>query len=208
MPRGKAADIAGKTFGRLTVVCQDGFSGTHSMWLCTCACGSPVQKRVRASELTRGTIRSCGCIVKENLRAIAAQNVTHGKSGTRVYQAWLAMKNRCLRPSFHQYADYGGRGVTVAEAWMTFETFYADMGDPPSDDHSIERRDNNLVCSVDNCFWATRIEQSNNKRSNHLITFDGRTQTLTQWSRELEIPFNTIRNRIKRGWSIQRALER
>lgn len=210
MPRGKPADLTGQTFNMLTAIQEDGKSGTHTMWLCRCSCGSEKLKRVRASELISGGVRSCGCIVREQARRnIREKMTTHGQSGTRIYQIWLAMKNRCLRKSNRQYKDYGGRGIAVCDRWLeSFENFYSDMGDPPSDAHTIERRDNDGGYTPENCMWATRQEQSNNKRSNRLVTYGGQTLTITQWARELGIPPMTIHNRIKRGWSIQDALKK
>ena len=210
MPRGKPADLTGQTFNMLTAVRSDGKSGTHTMWLCKCSCGSEKLKRVRASELLAGTIRSCGCIVKEQARRnIRELMTTHGQSGTRVYQIWLAMKNRCLRESNPQYKDYGGRGIEICERWLnSFENFYADMGDPPDNEHTIERRNNDGNYEPGNCCWATRTQQSNNKRTSRLITHGGRTQTVTQWSRELGIPPMTIHNRLRRGWTVQETLRK
>ena len=210
MPRGKPADLTGLTFNLLTAIREDGKSGTHTMWLCRCSCGSDKLKRVRASELIAGTVRSCGCIVREQARRNVREKLTtHGQSGSRVYQIWLAMKNRCLRKSNHQYKDYGGRGIKVCDRWLeSFENFYADMGEPPTDAYTIERRNNDEGYSADNCIWATRTEQSNNKRSNRLVSCNGRTMTITQWSRELGIPPMTIHNRLKRGWTADEALRK
>ena len=166
MPRGKPADLTGQTFNMLTAVRSDGKSGTHTMWLCKCSCGSEKLKRVRASELLAGTIRSCGCIVKEQARRnIRELMTTHGQSGTRVYQIWLAMKNRCLRESNPQYKDYGGRGIEICERWLnSFENFYADMGDPPDNEHTIERRNNDGNYEPGTTRWATQSQQTKNSR--------------------------------------------
>lgn len=85
-------------------------------------------------------------------------------TGTKEYFAWGNMKQRCSNPNFHQYADYGGRGISYDTRWESFEEFYKDMGDAPSDFHSLERSNNELGYSPQNCFWATQFEQSFNKR--------------------------------------------
>ena len=210
MPKGRRPlDLTGQKFNRLTAIRQDGRSGKHMLWACVCDCGSGIEKYVRASELVAGTVRSCGCLVKEQAREnIRTKLTTHGKASSRVYSIWLSMKNRCLRKSYKQYKDYGGRGIKIDERWMNFEAFYADMGDPPSDDHTIERRNNNGNYEPNNCYWATRAQQSVNRRTNRLIEYEGRTQTITQWSRELGIPQMTISNRLRRGWSIEDALRK
>lgn len=81
------------------------------------------------------------------------------------------------------------------------------MGPRPSSEYSLDRHNNSLPYSKDNCRWATREEQANNKTTNVVLTFNGRTQTVTQWARELKIPENTLRNRLYRGWTVEKALQ-
>ena len=205
MPRGRQVDLTGKKFNRLVALRQEGKRGTHYTWVCRCDCGS--ETSVRASDLTSGAIKSCGCLVKETSRVIGSKVLTtHGRSASRVYRIWLAMRSRCSRKSNAQYKDYGGRGITVCDRWLSFENFLADMGEPPSSEHTIERRDNDGPYTPENCRWATRGEQANNKRTSHFITHDGQTLTLTQWSMKLGIPPMTIWNRLRRGWTVADAL--
>ena len=90
---------------------------------------------------------------------------THGKYGTRVYRIWNAMIQRCTNPNQPHYERYGGRGVTVCDAWRgSFEAFYADMGEPTTDTHSIDRKDNMRGYEPGNCRWATLSEQRQNQR--------------------------------------------
>jgi hypothetical protein len=112
------------------------------------------------------------------------------------------MIQRCLNPAHDQYHNYGGRGITVSQEWRSFENFYRDMGHPPSDDHSLERRNGEIGYQADNCVW----EQQNNRRNNVLLTFNGKTQTISQWARELGLSKNTIQTRVAKGWMTERAL--
>jgi hypothetical protein len=133
--------------------------------------------------------------------------ITHGKRHTRVYRCWAGMKQRCTNPNDKGYYRYGGRGITIEDPlWLTFEPFYADMGEPPTPQHSLERKDNNRGYCKENCVWATKKAQANNRRTNHLIEYQGQTKTLSQWSDYLNIPYNNLINRIDTWhWDIHRA---
>jgi hypothetical protein len=111
------------------------------------------------------------------------------------------MIQRCTNPKVRVYKDYGGRGITFQASWREFANFYADMGDPPTEKHTLERSDVNGNYDKGNCIWITAFDQMANKRNNHRITYDGRTQILAAWARELGIHHATIRNRLLKGWS-------
>lgn len=98
-------------------------------------------------------------------------SVTHGKSRTKTYKIWTAMKCRCLNPYDERYMDYGGRGITVCKSWLKFENFIADMGEKPNG-LTLEREDNNKGYSPKNCVWATPKTQARNKRSSKLTLED------------------------------------
>ena len=130
---------------------------------------------------------------------------THGRWRDKVYQVWGSMRARCNNPTHKAWRNYGGRGITVCPEWDDFAVFIKDMGERP-DGLTLERIDNNQGYSPDNCKWATRKEQLSNTRTNHNLTFEGRTQPIVQWQRELGFKKTLINNRIKRGWSVERAL--
>ena len=125
-----------------------------------------------------------------------------------LYGTWSSMKTRCTKPSHKDYPNYGGRGVTVCARWSeSFENFLTDMGPRPSPEHTLERRDNNGSYEKGNCVWALRTAQARNRRgAQHMLTYQGRTQCLAAWAEELGFRDATIRQRIKDGWSIERAL--
>lgn len=126
------------------------------------------------------------------------------------YRIWVGMKSRCQSPTNPRYYMYGAKGVSVCEKWKGkdgFKNFISDMGDRPSANHSIDRYPNkNGDYEPRNCRWATDKEQANNRNSNIICEIDGVTKNLAQWGELNGIPQTTIRNRINRGWAMDRAV--
>ena len=116
------------------------------------------------------------------------------------------MKQRVLNPNNNRYSDYGGAGVKLHEPWKQFENFLADMGERPVGKSLDRYPDPSGDYKPSNCRWATPKEQANNTRSNHVLTVDGVSKTMSQWSDELGMKIDTLSQRIARGWSTERAL--
>lgn len=119
----------------------------------------------------------------------------HGLKQHPVYQVWKGMRKRCNNPNEPGWKNYGGRGITICERWESAANFIADMGERPKG-MTLERIDNTLGYSPENCKWATMKEQSLNKRNNRNLTFDGRTQCHKHWARELGIARRTLDERL------------
>lgn len=201
----KRTDLTGLTFGRLTVL---GYSHIDTRgyvcWNCSCECGNTVV--VRGKHLTSGTTKSCGCLRSERIRASLQK---HGLCDTRLHRIWRRMKERCFNPAHSSFHCYGGRGITVCEEWCRdFTTFYHwAMANGYRDDLTIDRIDVNGNYEPTNCRWATQREQSNNRRTNLFLTYNGKTQTLAEWCRETGLGRSTIYRRLYTlGWSIEKAL--
>lgn len=127
--------------------------------------------------------------------------VTHGLRKHRLYQTWKHMIDRCYRPEAHNYEWYGGRGIVVCERWMTVNNFIEDMQSSYEEGLLLDRIDNNLGYSKDNCKWATYTEQSRNRRTN--VMFNG--ECASDASIRLGTVQTAVSLRIRRGWSIERA---
>lgn len=178
----------GAKIGRLTLIAKVGkkpYGNTIWSYRCDCGkCGEAI-----STNIGRQT-NSCGCLSVEKT---SARSKTHGKSKKcSEYGIWCAIKRRCQNKSSKFYGHYGGRGITVCEKWETFEGFLDDMGDKPSDSHSIQRIDNDSGYSKENCCWATVYEQNSNKRNARYITFKGKTQPLYIWSDDLLFNYKNV----------------
>lgn len=162
----KKLNLYGKKFNRLTAIRPVGTNKYNNVaWECVCDCGGITT--LTASYLSQGTIKNCGCLQKEVVTKVLT---THSKSKrgriTPEYACWNNMKSRCYSPKWPAFKHYGGRGIRVCERWLlSFENFLADMGERPSNKHSIDRFPNNDGnYEPSNCRWATRKEQSSNQR--------------------------------------------
>ena len=191
-------------YGMMTVIREVGRDyKSNAFVLCKCDCGC--EKVVRLGSLKRGLIKSCGCYGRRLASERMKNNklgATHGLSKTRLYRIWQAMKARCTNCKNDRFKDYGGRGIKICDEWLgSFEVF-RDWATSHgySDKLTIDRIDVNGNYTPENCRWITNDEQQNNKRNNHLVNYKGRTYTLTQLSRKLNIPDSTLWYKLKRGY--------
>lgn len=199
MPRG--LELTGSQFGRLVAVGRS-HQDKHRAWVwaCRCDCGRAVL--VRGSTLMAGNTRACAsCATTES-------STTHGGTGTPLYLRWRAMLSRTEYPKNRHYRNYGGRGIEVCSDWHDFEAFERDMGPTFSPELELDRINNNGHYEPSNCRWATRIQQQRNRRTNHPVTWRGRTLTIQEWGETLGIKPNTIVHRLRRGWALDRALSK
>ena len=195
----KLVNRKGRRYGKLKVLKRASNSSTgNTRWLCKCDCGN--ERVIESCNLKNGT-KSCGCLSIE-------KRTIHGgcKRGqvTAEYTAWAHIKDRCsTNPKHQDYKNYGSRGIIVCERWLnSYENFLEDMGRKPTPEHTIERINNDKGYNPDNCKWATRIEQLNNRRNTTAITYEGQTKTITQWEKHFGVKKSLFYNRLKLyGWS-------
>lgn len=169
-----------------------------------CSCGNTTEADIH--NVKSGNTRSCGCLQKQVVKELFT---THGQTvgkKTKAYLTWLGLKSRCDNPKEENYPYYGGRGITYCERWKKFENFLEDMGNPSNENYSIDRIDNEKGYYKENCRWATKEEQANNRRNNVFYEFNGKRQTAGDWAKELGIKRATIVMRFRRGDSIEEIL--
>lgn len=195
--------MIGKRFGRLIIINKEdpGRKG-ESRYNCRCDCGN--FKIIYQSQLKRGKTKSCGCLQRESSRKV---RYIHGMSNSKLFNSWRGMIGRCNNPKNINYKNYGARQITICNEWATFNNFRIwAISHGYVEGLTIERKDNNGNYCPENCTWATKERQCNNRRNNKIITFDNRSQTLSDWSKETKISRNTITKRLKSGWPIFEAL--
>lgn len=199
-------DMTGKKFGRLTVIAVAPKRSRRIPWRCQCDCGN--NAIVDGSKLRNGHTQSCGCYM---LQRNSESHRTHGRSNADdvTYQRWLAMRARAYSNHDISRPKYKDRGITVCRRWKSFENFLADLGECPSAEHSLDRRNNNRGYTPKNCRWATLKEQARNKRNNRKYRFSGKMRTAGEIVEISKTPISesTFVARITRyGWPLERAL--
>lgn len=208
----KPMDIIGQKFNRLTILKFVGVDKYgNSKFLCKCDCGKT--KVLLGSKVKGGRTKSCGCLHSETARNNTKK---HLSSHTKIYNVYAHILSRCFCKTNKNYHNYGGRGITVCKEWTDkengFDSFYKWSIQNGYDETAefgkctIDRIDNNGDYEPSNCRWVSIKEQANNKRVNHLLTYKGKTQNVTQWAIELGFNKGTLFSRIHKGWSVEKML--
>lgn len=185
----------GERFGRLVAVRDESVVGRH-LWRFRCDCGSEI---VRLAALVRSPtrgLRSCGC----------AKRTRDGATRVPEFRIWTGMLRRCTHPHESGYKNYGGRGISVCERWLSFENFLADMGRRPSRKHSIDRINNDGHYEPGNCRWATQKVQANNQRRSIRLYHHGRRITVAQIADRLGLSRMAVMLRLRRGATVAQIL--
>lgn len=200
-------DLTGKTFARLFVIKRgDNDQKGLPRWICSCACGNEIL--VLGQSLKSGNTKSCGCYHKDRV------SETHRKEGhsggrnqrTRTYRTWNSMLSRCNTATCKEYKNYGGRGIKVCDEWMDYSVFLKDMGIRP-DKMTLDRIDVNGNYCKENCRWATKIEQENNRRNTIYLVRNGERITMANFVRLVGVTRSKVEWRLRNGWSVAEVEE-
>lgn len=153
------SDLLGVSFGRWTVIDLAGTDRSQQqMCLCSCSCGT--ERPVRLSDLKSGKSASCGCVSAEkaslNPPSLRHGHRSDGKSSP-TYTIWREIVRRCTDEGARSYVHHGAQGVTIADEWLDFEVFLADVGEAPSTKHTLERVDPELGYEPGNVVWRRRL---------------------------------------------------
>ena len=197
-----AKDYTGIKCHKLTFVkvTTEKRNGTFK-WELRCDCGGT--RVSRPADVLAGKTQSCGCYQRA---ATSLARTTHGKSGTKRYNAWKSMHSRCSNPNVRSYRDYGAKGITVCPEWNDYAQFILDMGEPPEEGMHLDRIDGSKGYYKENCRWVTPKFNNRNKSSNRVISMNGETHTLIEWIEKLKLKQCTVKARLKRGWPVEQAL--
>jgi hypothetical protein len=178
-----------------------GFSHKDSNYVkyfdAVCVCGN--KRKLNQSQLLQR--QSCGCTrTYDHLKK-------HMGSKTAEYKTWQGMRQRCNNSNDGAYSNYGERGIRVCDSWNnSFENFLNDMGKKPSANYTLDRIDVEGNYTKENCRWADKKTQGNNRRNNIVIEYNGIKQTLTQWANMLNVNPLTMVSRNRANWPIEKML--
>lgn len=195
--------ISGSKFGKLTVIEEAERyilpSGqTNRAFLCKCDCGK--EKKIRLAHLVRKRINSCGCLPRNR----------NGKSNNPLYKVWRSMRERCAKNAIDSHRYYQ-RGISVCDEWMECYHCFMDWAEGKyKKGLQLDRINNSLGYSPENCRFVTCLENQNNKDETIYVNYDGERRPLCLILHEKGIrnKYYTIRSRIKRGWEAQTAIDK
>lgn len=191
--------LDGKRFGRVVVLHRL----DNGKLLCKCDCGKEFE--AHRSNITSGRQVSCGCYARE---LNAKRMTTHGLSDTKLYRVWRGIVTRCTNPNCKSFPDYGGRGISVCEAWLTFEGFYEwAIKAGYREGLQIDRKKNDGNYEPGNCSWVSQKENENNRRDTVMLTYNGKEKPLSILADECGINRRVLYDRIfKYGFSVEEAV--
>jgi len=198
--RKTADDLIGEKYGKLTVVERVSNKNGHTRLRCVCECGNEII--VFTSNLKKHKYPSCN-----ECREPARKK--HGMSGTRLFNIWVNMRQRCMNPKSSSHKSYYDKGITICDEWMNFDNFKNwSFANGYREDLSIDRIDSNKCYCPENCRWADIVTQNNNTSRIHFLIYKGVKKSVRQWAIFTGINYHTLMSRLNSGWSIEDAIEK
>lgn len=202
----------GKKYHLLTILKDLGSRRTSSgkcvmrYVLAECECGNIFE--VRLLSIRKEKTISCGCLLRHIYKKNGTKLKNHRKSKTKNHNRWWDMITRCYNKNRLCYKDYGGRGIHVCDEWkQSFDKFMEDMGEPPTEKHTLDRINVNGNYCKENCRWTTMKEQARNRRNTIKIDYNGQCLSLPDWCDKLNLKYKLVSGRLSRGWTFERAIK-
>lgn len=203
-------DYTNKRFNRLVIISdapsQKRANGSSSRRRVICRCDCGVIKNIDLQSIKDGKTKSCGCLNDENKKI---PHTTHGLSYNPLYQVWYDMKNRCSNQKCNHYQYYGGRGISVCDEWsnslQSFIEWASENGYKKG--LQLDRINSNGNYEPCNCRFISLKENMRNRRSGVKCEYNGETKTLVEWCELLNLEYELVRTRLKRGWSFKTSVE-
>lgn len=200
-------NLKGQTFGKLIVIerIKNDKRG-ETRWLCKCKCGNTT--KVLGSHLRKGETKSCGCFKLDRQKEIIKKNNIDFDTFYRLKYIFNHLKNRCINKKNLSYKNYGGRGIKVCDEWLDKKNGFSSfcnwaIQNGYQNNLTIDRIDVNKNYEPNNCRWVTMLEQENNRRNNIIIKYNEQTHTLKEWSRILNLNYNTMYSRYTKKFCIE-----
>ncbi len=202
--------MLGAKYGRLTIieelgikniVLKRGVSHKRAKYVkAKCECGETIEAKL--AQLTSLKTQSCGCLIKDSHKK-------HGLRYSPLYSVWSGMVQRCHNAKSESYKNYGGRGIFVCNEWREDFALFHEWANANGYKNSlqIDRIDNNNGYEAKNCRFVTPKENSNNRRNNRIICFNGESKTITQWAELHEMNVSVVKERFYQlNWDFRKAL--
>lgn len=207
----KSIDLTGQKFGRLIAIRNTNTKNKWNtyIWECKCDCGKTVL--VDCHKLRSGNTKSCGCLYIDKAKTMSKKYLQkHGKCDSAIYHIYTEIKSRCFNHNNKSYKYYGGRGITICDEWLNdFMSFYNwAINNGYEKGLSIERMDTNGNYEPSNCCWISMKEQQRNKRNNVYFDYGGNKYLQSDLCKKFKINVSTFRNRIKKGISVNEAINK
>lgn len=206
----KRIDIAGQRYGSLTAIKPLLSQKDAMQWLFYCDCGTFLKREGKAVRFAHksGQTVNCGCVTSDIRAATGRANKTHGLSRRKLYGVHRQMFQRCENSACKDYPSYGGRGITICDAWTDIQAFFAWAASSGyREGLTIERNDVNGNYEPGNCTWIPNEQQAHNRRVMRNLTIDGETHFISEWARRVGLRRNTIVTRLRMGWSAEDAVK-